>query len=70
MGSAVRVGRLEQSAPESTGGEVMDGVTHSIGPEAWPAPDSVGIPSPPIPTGLGDEPATVAHALARSIRLV
>ena len=67
-GSAIRVHRLEPSAPGSEDGEVLEGVAHYILPRLHPA----ALESRLLWTslGLGDELATVADALAESIRLV
>ncbi|MFE1285534.1 hypothetical protein [Streptomyces sp. NPDC058751] len=68
VGSAVRVHRMEPTAPESSGGEVIEGVAHYVLPRLYPVVLEARLLWSSL--GLGDELATVADALAESIRLV
>ncbi|MGW3662906.1 hypothetical protein [Streptomyces sp. NPDC005141] len=68
VGSAVRVHRMEPSAPESAGGEVIEGVAHYVLPHLHPVVLEARLLWTSL--GLGDELATVADALAESIKLV
>ncbi|MGQ4376397.1 hypothetical protein ACN6K9_006724 [Streptomyces sp. SAS_267] len=68
VGSAVRVHRMEPSAPDAAGGEVIEGVAHYILPRLHPVVLEARLLWSSI--GLGDELAMVADALAESIRLL
>ncbi|MEV6196082.1 hypothetical protein AB0M19_27205 [Streptomyces sp. NPDC051920] len=68
VGSAVRVHRMEPSAPESAEGEVIEGVAHYVLPRPYPVVLEARLLWSSI--GLGEELATVADALAESIKLV
>lgn len=59
---------MEPSAPESADGAVIEGVGHYILPRLHPVVLESRLLWSSI--GLGDELATVADALAESIRLV